>query len=254
MTSPIRILDTGLKPARWNVAMTAVLAARHADGTTPDTIRFHRYPECVLLGRTQRLADGMGSGGRRPRGVETVHRVTGGGAVYMTPRMPAWDVIIDRRALPGDLGRAARTICEGVAAGLSVLGCTARFRPANDVEIDGLKVSGSSGYAEGRTIALQGTILIEDDVPAMARALGMPKTALRDRVTCLAAVLGTAPSPARVQACVVQGLMAALHRTAVPQDPTPAETADVDALLRGDARASGTAGGADEVRTLWSRV
>jgi lipoate-protein ligase A len=172
----------------------------------------------------------------------------------MTPRMPAWDVNIDRRALPGDLGRAARTICEGVAAGLSQLGCVARFRPANDVEVGGLKVSGSSGYAEGRTIALQGTILIEDDVPAMARALGMPKAALRDRVTCLAAVLGAAPSPAYVQACVVQGLTAALQRAAMHQDPSPAETADVDALLRGEARANGTPDGGDYARTLWSRV
>jgi lipoate---protein ligase len=232
MTSPIRILDTGLRPARWNVAMTAALAARHADGAAPDTIRFHRYPECVLLGRTQRRAEAVDPEGRRHRGVETVRRLTGGGAVYMTPRMPAWDVVIDRRSLPGDFGTAARRICEGVAAGLSRLGCAARFRPANDVEIGGLKVSGSSGYAEGRSIALQGTILIEDDVPAMARALGISKAALRDRVTCLAAVLGAAPSLARVQTCVTQGLMAALDRTPLHQDPSPGDLADAEALLR----------------------
>jgi lipoate-protein ligase A len=235
MTSPIRILDTGLRPARWNVAMTAALTARHADGAAPDTIRFHRYPECVLLGRTQRLTEAANR--ERHRGVEAVHRVTGGGAVYMSPRMPAWDVIIDRRSLPGDLGVATRRICEGVAAGLSRLGCTARFRPANDVEIGGLKVSGSSGYAEGRSLALQGTILIEDDVPAMARALRIPKAALRDRVTCLAAVLGAAPSLARVQACVVQGLMAALDRTAEPRDPSPGDLADTEALLRAEMEA-----------------
>ena len=50
MTSPIRILDTGLRPARWNVAMTAALAARHADGATPDTVRFHRYPRVRAAG------------------------------------------------------------------------------------------------------------------------------------------------------------------------------------------------------------
>ena len=151
MTSPIRILDTGLKSARWNVAMTAALTTRHADGTTPDTIRFHRYRECVLLGRTQRAAEAVDLEHCRLRAIEIVHRVTGGGA--------AWDVVIDRRSLTGDLGTATRRICEGIAGGLSRLGCVAGFRPANDVEIGGLKVSGSSGYAEGRSLALLGTIL-----------------------------------------------------------------------------------------------
>ena len=59
MTAPIRILDTGLRPARWNVAMTAALAARHADGAAPDTVRFHRYPACVLLGRSQVAAEAV---------------------------------------------------------------------------------------------------------------------------------------------------------------------------------------------------
>jgi lipoate---protein ligase len=242
MTSPIRILDTGLRPARWNVAMTAALAARHADGAAPDTIRFHRYPECVLLGRTQRRAEAVDPERRRHRGIETVHRLTGGGAVYMTPRMPAWDVIIDRRSLAGDFATATRRICEGVAAGLSRLGCTARFRPPNDVEIGGLKVAGSSGYAEGRCIALQGTILIEDDVPAMARALGVPKAALRDRITCLAAVLGAAPSVVRVQTCVTQGLMAALGRTPLLQDPSPGDLEDAEAILRKMVAEAGGAG------------
>ena len=107
--------------------------------------------------------------------------MTGGGAVFMSPRMLAWDVVdrpqIARAAISA---RRHARICEGVAAGLSRLGCAARFRPANDIEIGGLKVSGSSGYAEGRSVALQGTVLIEDDVPAMARALRIAEAALRD--------------------------------------------------------------------------
>jgi lipoate-protein ligase A len=231
MTRPIRIIDTGLRSARWNVAMTAALAARHADGEARDTIRFHRYAECVLLGRNQHAEEAVDVEHCRQSGIDVVHRVTGGGAVYMSPRMLAWDVVVDRRSLGGDLGTATRRICEGVAAGLSRLGCTARFRPVNDIEIAGLKVSGSSGYAEGRTIALQGTILIEDEVPAMARALRMAQAALRERVTCLAAVLGSAPALRQVQALVVEGLMTALGRTPLHEDPSPGELAEVDALL-----------------------
>jgi lipoate-protein ligase A len=116
-----------------------------------------------------------------------------------------------------------------------LLGCIARFRPANDIEIAGLKVSGSSGYAAGRTIALQGTILIEDGVPVMACALRIPEGVLRERVTCLAAVLGSAPALRQVQALVVEGLMTALRRTPLHEDPSSGDLAEVEALLRAKA-------------------
>jgi lipoate-protein ligase A len=211
--------------------MTAALAARHADGVASDTVRFHRYPACVLLGRSQIAAETVDVERCRREGIEVVHRVTGGGAVYMSPSMLAWEVVLDRRAFARDLGAATRRICEGVAAGLARLGCRARFRPANDIEIGGLKVSGSSGYAEGRSVALQGTILIEDDVPAMARALRMPQAALRAHVTCLAAALGFAPALPQAQALVVEGLMAALGRVPMHEAPSPSDLAEAEAFM-----------------------
>ena len=128
MTSPIRILDTGLKSARWNVAMTAALAraACRRRGA-----RYHPLSslsrDACCSGARQRAAEAVDLEHCRLRGIEIVHRVTGGGAVYMSPRMPAWDVVIDRGSLTGDLGTATRRICEGVAGGLSRLGCVARL-------------------------------------------------------------------------------------------------------------------------------
>jgi len=232
MTTPIRIIDTGLRPARWNVAMTAALAERHARGTAPDTIRFHRYPPCVLLGRSQVAAGAADLEHCRQHGIEIARRVTGGGAVYMSPRQLAWDVVMDRRSLPRDLPAATRLICQGVAAGLSPLGCAARFRAPNDIEIDGRKVSGSSGYAEGHTVALQGTILIEDEVPGMARALGIAEKVLGDRLTCLAVVLGAPPRLADVQALVLQGVTAALDRPAAQHEPDAGDLTEAARFVR----------------------
>lgn len=231
MTSSVRILDTGLRAARWNVAMTAALVGRHADSGAPDTVRFHRYPRCVLLGRSQHPAEACDVAYCGCHGIEIAHRVTGGGAVYMNPGMLAWDVVVDRKAFGSDLGAATRRLCEGVAAGLSLLGCAAQFKPANDIEIGGRKVSGSSGYAEGRSLVLQGTILIEDDVAEMARALRLAEAILRDHVTCLAAALGKAPSVDRVKTAVVQGLMAVLDATPDHQDASTADVASTEQAL-----------------------
>ncbi len=157
----MRILDTGLMPARWNIAMTAALSELHGKGLIPDTVRFHRYPACVLLGRGQDIEASADVAYCRRQQIEITRRVTGGGAVFMSPRMLAWDVVVDRRAWGGDLASVTRRICEGVAAGLSRLGAVARFRAPNDIEISGRKVSGSGGYVEGRSAVLQGTVLAE---------------------------------------------------------------------------------------------
>jgi lipoate-protein ligase A len=230
MTASIRILDTGLKPARWNVAMTAALAERHRAEATGDTLRFHRYAPCVLVGRSQDVIEAADVTYCRANDIEIARRVTGGGAVYMSPRMLAWDAIVDRAEFC-DLAGLTRLICAGVAAGLTRHGAVALFRAPNDISVDGLKVSGVAGYLEGRSAVLQGTVLIEDDTPAMARALRIPEGALRGRVTSLAETLPEPPALRDVCASIVWELSKALQRAPVQDEPSREEIALADRLL-----------------------
>jgi lipoate-protein ligase A len=230
----LRILDTGLAPARWNVAMTATLAELHSRDATDDTVRFHRYPACVLIGAGQDMLSAADLGYCQRAGIAVARRVSGGGAVYMSPGMLAWDVVLDRAACGGGLDGVTREVCGGVAAGLSRLRAKARFRPPNDIEIGGRKVSGSSGYAVGRSAVLQGTILLTDETAAMAAALKLPVAALRERVTCLAAEIGAAPSLASVVAAITEGLTEAFDCEAVPGRLHQDEIALCEALLCDD--------------------
>jgi lipoate-protein ligase A len=212
--------------------MTAALAELHARGAAADTIRFHRYPACVLLGRSQdagRVADPVYC---RQAGIAIARRVTGGGAVFMSPRILAWDVIIDRRAWGGDLAAVTRGIGEGIALGLSRLGAIAGFRPPNDIEIGGRKVSGSSGYVVGNSAVLQGTVLVDDEASVMARALRVPQAAIRGNVTCLAEAIGTAPSLDSIVACISLGLAESLQRKPVIENPSADVIALCEALLQ----------------------
>ena len=70
MTAPIRILDTGLKPARWNVAMTAALAraacrrrrARYGALSSLSRVRAARaQPAAADGGRSRSAAGGAAS-------------------------------------------------------------------------------------------------------------------------------------------------------------------------------------------------
>jgi lipoate-protein ligase A len=195
-------------------------------------MRLHRYPPCVLLGASQDLASAADVAYCRGAGIEIARRITGGGAVYMSPGMLAWDALVDRRECGGDLAAVTERVCSGIAAGLSRLGLAARFRGPNDIVIDGRKVSGSSGYAAGRTAVLQGTVLIGDDVPVMARALRLPEAELRARVTCLEAERGAAPSLPAVVDGITMGLAEALGREPVPDRARSDELALCTDLLR----------------------
>jgi lipoate-protein ligase A len=232
MTPTLRILDTGLAPARWNASMTAALVQRHGDGKIPDTVRFHRYPRCVLIGNGQRLADAVDLRYCRRNGIEIARRVTGGGAVFVSPRMLAWDVVLDRGAHMDGLAGLTRQICEAIAVGLASLGASARFQPPNAITVDGLKISGTSGYADGRSAVLQGTVLIEDDATEMAATLDVPEATLRQHVSCLAASLKSPPLLAELQSALVDNLAGALGRSPTHAEADAIESALASRLLR----------------------
>jgi lipoate-protein ligase A len=233
--SSLRIVDTDLAPARWNVAMTAALVELRSTDAVGDTVRFHRYPACVLVGAGQDLSLAADMDHCRRTGIAIARRVTGGGAVYMSPAMLAWDVVVDRAARGGGtLETVTRRVCGGVAAGLSRLGATACFRPPNDVAIRGRKVSGSGGYAAGRSAVLQGTVLLTDETAAMAPALRLPEPALRERTTCLEAEIGAAPALRSVVDAITEGLAETFDCEAVPGRLHPDEIALCEALLRNE--------------------
>jgi len=231
MTHSIRIIDTGLRPARWNVAMTAALAELHERAEIPDTLRFHSYPRCVLLGRSQDAERAANLVYCRTGGIDIARRVTGGGAVFMCPQVLAWDVVVDRASWDASLEAITCHIGQRVAAGLSRLGVRARFRTPNDIEIGGRKVSGSSGYAGRRSATLQGTVLLTDEFAEMGRALRLPESNLRSTLTCLAEACGQVPLLSEVMGCVMYGLVGTLDRDQAGQ-PSAREAAYSEALLR----------------------
>ena len=145
----LRIIDTGVKPARWNIAATAALLELHRIGATPDTIRFHRYPRSVLIGRNQALDREVDIERCHRTGVEIARRVTGGGAVYMSSGILAWDIVAGRSRLGDSLGEVTLKIGSAIAAGLRRLGSPAKADAQGAVDIQGRKVSGSSGGFDG---------------------------------------------------------------------------------------------------------
>jgi lipoate-protein ligase A len=239
MTEPLRVIDTGEQSARMNVAITAALTELHIGGRIGDTLRFHLYPNCVLIGRHQVLEHAVKQDVCREDGIEIARRVTGGGSVYMAPGALAWDLIIDRNRLGVRPSDVTHKIGEAVAAGIARLGLPARYRPESEVEISGRKVCGMSGYSEADTITYQGTVLIDTDLRVMGRYLCFPANTLRGveqelstRMANLRDFLGRLPNKDDLRASIANGFVRALGRDPAMDTISPEETACAEKLYR----------------------
>ena len=159
-----RVIDTGIRDGRRQIAFDQALIEAHKAGRIPDTIRFLRFPPTVLVGRHQVLSREVKLEYCKSRGIGVGRRITGGGALYLDEGQFGWELVFKRSTLGiSSLAELAREICEAAAAGLSKLGVDARYRPRNDIEIGGRKVSSNTGTVRrdpfGNVIRQPGTPL-----------------------------------------------------------------------------------------------
>ncbi|HET9580408.1 MAG TPA: lipoate--protein ligase family protein [Usitatibacter sp.] len=209
-----RVIDTGIRDGRRQIAFDqALIEARNA-GAIPDTIRFLRFPPTVLIGRHQALSHEVRVDHCRASGIRMVRRITGGGAIYFDEGQLGWSLVFHRSTLGiSSLAELARHICEAAAKGLSTLGIEARYRPRNDIEVGGRKLSGTGGFFDGDILFYQGTVLIDLDPARMVAALNVPEAKLArhgldsaaQRVVTLKELLGTAPDISLVQDALLKG-------------------------------------------------
>jgi lipoate-protein ligase A len=220
MPGKFRIIDTGVREGRANIAFDAALIDERQAGRVPDTIRFLRFPPTALIGRHQDLSREVDLDYCAANGIGTVRRITGGGAIYLDEGQLGWELVFHRASLGiAALPELARAICDAAATGLGKLGVDARFRPRNDIEVDGRKISGTGGFYDGDVLIYQGTVLVDLDPQAMVRALRVPESKLAKRqlnsaagrVVTLKEILGDAlPDIGTLQQALLEGFTESL--------------------------------------------
>ena len=182
MSKTFRIIDTGVRDGRANIAFDAALIEERQAGHVPDTIRFLRFPPTALIGRHQDLSREINLDYCDENGIGTVRRITGGGAIYLDEGQLGWELVFHRKSLGiAALPDLAREICNAAALGLSELGIDAKFRPRNDIEVDGRKISGTGGFFDGDVLIYQGTVLVDMNSQQMVNALHIPERKLAKR-------------------------------------------------------------------------
>jgi lipoate-protein ligase A len=169
-------------------------------------------------------------------------RVTGGDAILFDESQLGWELVcrFDALGLPS---RPSEALLEDLArpmvAALAELGLEARYRPRNDIEVGGRKISGTGGTELRGALLFQGTLLVDFDIEAMVRALRVPVEKLRrqelmgmrDRVTWLGRELGRVPDHAELAALLARHAEAELGITLVPGELTGQEREALEARL-----------------------
>ena len=229
-----RLLDTPPMTGAENMALDDTLVELKGCGKTPDTLHFLQFsPRSVLVGFHQSVEEEVRTRFCAENDIHINRRITGGGALFFDENQLGWEVICDKSffnvKIPNH--RLFRTLCNPVIDALDRLGVRSNFRPRNDIEVNGRKISGTGGTDSGDAFLFQGTMLVDFDIDTMLRCLKIPVEKLKakeidsikERVTCLNWELGYTPSLDAIKAAIRSGFAEKLDVTFETQGLTPAE-------------------------------
>jgi len=153
-----------------------------ARGAEP-VLRFVVFkPTAVLVGYHQAVEQEVRVEEVERRGWSIGRRPTGGGTIIMGDMQLGWEIYAPSDALGGTPETAMRLGADGVIRTLREMGIEANFRPKNDVEVKGRKISGIGAFSFGRFTAVTGTILVNFDPEEMVKVLKLSTEKMKDKV------------------------------------------------------------------------
>jgi len=192
-------------PATYILATEEVITESVGRGKAPPTVRVNIFdPPAVLVGRHQCLEAEVNLEEVKKLGFDVNRRCTGGGAILMYEGAPGWEIWIPEElpGLPSSIEERYAYLSRVPVRFFEILGVKARYRPKNDVEVGGRKISGTGMWSEKGGLLFCGTILLDFDVKRMLRVLKLVPEKISDkliksfeeRVTTVKRELGRKPS------------------------------------------------------------
>ncbi len=231
-----RLLDTGPLTAAENMALDKIVLDEVADRRSPPTLRFLQFkPAAALAGYHQDVHLEIRTDYCKDHGIDVNRRLTGGGAIFFQESGLGWELYGNHGDDPfrGSYEAVLDKICTIAASGLSGLGVPARFRPRNDIEVGGRKISGTGGVMIAGGFMFQGTVLVQNEVERFLKALRVPVEKLKkreieslmERICFLSDLLSPTPKHNTIKRAIADEFGRKLGISLVPGDLTVAERA-----------------------------
>jgi lipoate-protein ligase A len=236
---PLRVIDFGLVSALRSQAAWYGIAARLGPGHDPVLTLCEPAEPYVCIGLNQDAALELDREFCAANGIGILRRRLGGGAVLLDCRQTIFHFIVPQHAAPRPEQIYPHFI-EPVVRTYRDYGIDARYRPLNDIHVDGRKIGGTAAAVLGDAAVLGGMFLFDFDGALMARCLRVPSekfrdklsTALEDYVTSMRRLLGEVPPRRAVAASFVAHAAGCLGLAAMPDAARPDEAAAIAAEER----------------------
>ncbi|MEM2093776.1 MAG: biotin/lipoate A/B protein ligase family protein [Candidatus Bathyarchaeia archaeon] len=187
MVEKWRVIGLDIYDAYTNMAIDEAICQLRSKGKSPNTIRLYRWnPSAVSIGYFQLVEQEVDVEACRDLGIDVVRRMTGGGAVYHAYEGElTYSIIVEEEhhKIPKDIIKSYELICGGIVEALRMLGLKeAAFRPVNDVDVKGKKISGNAQTRRWGVIVQHGTILVDTDIKTMFKVLKVSKEKISDKL------------------------------------------------------------------------
>jgi len=145
---------------------------------TVDTFMTWRNEPSVIIGKHQNTLKEIDLSFIESNNLPVIRRITGGGTVYHDPGNINFSFIfINRKDNPVDF----REFTKPVIFFLQNLGLNASFEGKNNINVDGLKVSGNSAHIFKNKVLYHGTLLFNSDLDRLEKAINGKEDLFKDK-------------------------------------------------------------------------
>ncbi len=170
--------------AAENMTLDDIILEAVSKHIAPNTFRFLQFsPPAALVGYHQDIEHEVRLDYVKSNNIDFNRRLTGGGALLFDEKVLGWEIVALRKSVPEytNVERLFQLMCKGAIEALKKIGIPATYRPKNDIEVKGRKISGTGGVEREDAFLFQGTLLIDFNVEMMIRALRIPIAKLKDK-------------------------------------------------------------------------
>ena len=195
-----RLVDSGHVGAAESAALDEAILEGHIAGKAPDTLHFYvRKVPTVSVGYFQKVSESLDLDECRRRGVTIVRRKSGGSSIYTDSGQLIYGLVVREDELPADRAQSFALTCSAIARAICSFGIEAVYRPMNDVEVGGRKVSGNAQLRRKGSVLQHGTVVVDTDLSAVDAILRLDRSKNpylsrpSERMTTMAKTLGKPP-------------------------------------------------------------
>lgn len=181
-----RWLDLGaLSPVDTQVIYDAVSVARGRNLVTDTLIFCYPASPLVCVGYHQDVEEEVNIDLCRQLGIPVVRRILGGGTVYLDSDQLFYQIIISQKnpMVPVRIKDAFRAFLQGPVEAYRSLGISAEYRPINEIQVKGRKISGNGATTTlDGVFILTGNILLDFNYNMMVKIIRVPSEKFRDKM------------------------------------------------------------------------